>query len=292
MLGAEARRLRASGTDVVILQPTVHDLDVMGTNLMSGARRHEVIERATAERHRAPARVRARRAARRDAARRRPRARAPAEGLAGPLAGHARARARALRDARAAGAGAAQAARAPNRPRRRVASRAVPEPLPPDPAGLPGDPLQLLQRWLDEATATGMTDANAMTLATAGADGRPSARTVLLRGVAADGLRWYTNRESLKGRQLAENPRAQLLFYWRELGRQILVHGAVARDDRRGLRRLLRQPPARLADRRVGLAPGHRHRRPRRAARAAWTRRTPSTPARTCRARRTGAATC
>jgi pyridoxamine 5'-phosphate oxidase len=50
---------------------------------------------------------------------------------------------------------------------------------------------------------------------------------VLLRGVAADGLRWYTNRESLKGRQLAENPRAQLLFYWRELGRQILVHGAV-----------------------------------------------------------------
>ena len=104
----------------------------------------------------------------------------------------------------------------------------MPEPLAPDPDGLPADPLELLQRWLDEATATGMTDANAMTLATAGADGRPSARTVLLRGVAADGLRWYTNRESLKGRQLAENPRAQLLFYWRELGRQILVHGAVA----------------------------------------------------------------
>ncbi len=103
----------------------------------------------------------------------------------------------------------------------------MPEPLAPDPDDLPGDPLELLQRWLDEAAATGMTDANAMTLATAGADGRPSARTVLLRGVAADGLRWYTNRESLKGRQLAENPRAQLLFYWRELGRQILVHGAV-----------------------------------------------------------------
>lgn len=101
------------------------------------------------------------------------------------------------------------------------------DPLPTDPAALPDDPLALVQRWLDEATATGMTDANAMTLATAGADGRPSARTVLLRGVAPDGLRWYTNRESLKGRQLAENPRAQLLFYWRELGRQILVHGAV-----------------------------------------------------------------
>ena len=103
----------------------------------------------------------------------------------------------------------------------------MPETLPPDPAGLPADPLVLLQRWLDEASATGMTDANAMTLATAGADGRPSARTVLLRGLAADGLRWYTNRESLKGRQLAENPRAQLLFYWRELGRQVLVHGSV-----------------------------------------------------------------
>lgn len=103
----------------------------------------------------------------------------------------------------------------------------MPDPLPLDPAALPADPLLLLERWLDEASATGMTDANAMTLATAGADGRPSARTVLLRGVAADGLRWYTNRESLKGRQLAANPRAQLLFYWRELGRQIFVHGPV-----------------------------------------------------------------
>ncbi len=92
---------------------------------------------------------------------------------------------------------------------------------------LPAEPLALLQTWLDEAAATGMTDPNAMTLATAGADGRPSARTVLLRGLAADGLRWYTNRESLKGRQLAENPRAQLLFLWRELGRQVLVHGPV-----------------------------------------------------------------
>lgn len=110
----------------------------------------------------------------------------------------------------------------------------MPEPLPPDPAGLPADPLELLRRWLDEAAATGMTDANAMTLATAGADGVPSARSVLLRGVGGDGLRWYTNRESLKGRQLAENPRAQLLFYWRELGRQIAVHGPVREVDDAG----------------------------------------------------------
>ncbi|CAB4921238.1 unannotated protein [freshwater metagenome] len=95
-------------------------------------------------------------------------------------------------------------------------------------SALPDDPLALLDRWLEDAAATGMTDPNAMTIATAGADGRPSARTVLLRGVGPDGLRFYTNRLSLKGRQLADNPRAQALFHWRELGRQILVHGACA----------------------------------------------------------------
>jgi pyridoxamine 5'-phosphate oxidase len=99
----------------------------------------------------------------------------------------------------------------------------MPEPL--TEAVLPADPLELLARWLDEAAETGMIDPNAMTIATAGADGRPSARTVLLRGADADGLRFYTNRESLKGRQLAENPRAQALFFWRELRRQIFVHG-------------------------------------------------------------------
>ena len=72
-----------------------------------------------------------------------------------------------------------------------------------------------------------MRDPRAMTLATAGADGRPSARMVLLRGLDEKGLRFHTNRSSLKGRQLAENPRAQLLFYWRELARQVLVHGEV-----------------------------------------------------------------
>ncbi|HVP02378.1 MAG TPA: pyridoxamine 5'-phosphate oxidase [Solirubrobacteraceae bacterium] len=92
---------------------------------------------------------------------------------------------------------------------------------------LADDPIEQFVRWLAEAEATGMTDPNAMTVATAGADGRPSARTILLRGAGHDGFRFYTNRESLKGRQLAENPRAQLLFYWRELGRQILVHGSV-----------------------------------------------------------------
>lgn len=104
----------------------------------------------------------------------------------------------------------------------------MPEPPALRRADLPDDPFALFARWLAEAEATGMPDPNAMTVATAGADGRPSARTVLLRGATPDGFRFYTNRLSLKGRQLAENPRAQLLFYWRELGRQVLVHGSVA----------------------------------------------------------------
>jgi len=92
---------------------------------------------------------------------------------------------------------------------------------------LPADPLELFAAWLHEAEETGMTDPNAVTVATAGADGRPSARTVLLRGFGPDGFYFYTNRTSLKGRQLAENPRAEMLFFWREMGRQILIHGEV-----------------------------------------------------------------
>ena len=107
----------------------------------------------------------------------------------------------------------------------------MPRSLPEDPAGLPADPFEMLREWLDDARAEGMRDPGAMTLATAGADGRPSARMVLLRGLDEHGLRFHTNRFSLKGRQLAENPRAQLLFYWRELGRQILVHGDVEQLD-------------------------------------------------------------
>jgi len=94
-------------------------------------------------------------------------------------------------------------------------------------ASLPPEPMQLFAAWLGDAEASGMTDPNAMTLATAGADGRPSARTVLLRGADDAGFRFFSNQTSLKGRQLGENPRAQLLFFWRELGRQILIHGNV-----------------------------------------------------------------
>ena len=67
-----------------------------------------------------------------------------------------------------------------------------------------------------------------MTLATADAEGVPSARVVLLRGLDASGLTWYTNRTSLKGRDLAANPRAALVFHWERQQRQVRVTGTVA----------------------------------------------------------------
>ena len=85
--------------------------------------------------------------------------------------------------------------------------------------------------WLDEAKAAGVPQADAMTLATATADGVPSARMVLLRGLDDRGLVFYTNSESRKGRELQENPRAALVLHWEPLGRQVRVEGPVERVD-------------------------------------------------------------
>jgi pyridoxamine 5'-phosphate oxidase len=91
------------------------------------------------------------------------------------------------------------------------------------------DPLEQFARWLDEARAGGLDLPEAMTLATAGADGRPSARTVLLKSVAPDGFRFFTNTESRKGRELAENPNGALVFHWpQEPRRQVTAAGPVA----------------------------------------------------------------
>lgn len=87
------------------------------------------------------------------------------------------------------------------------------------------DPLVQLQRWLDEAAAAGLDEPDAMVLATADSDGRPSARTVLLRGVDHRGLRFFTNRGSRKGGQLAGNPACSALFPWYGLERQVEVAG-------------------------------------------------------------------
>lgn len=89
------------------------------------------------------------------------------------------------------------------------------------------DPFALFDAWFAEAQASEPNDPNAMALATADADGRPSNRMVLLKGHGPDGLVFYTNREGRKAADLAANPQAALLFHWKSLRRQIRVEGAV-----------------------------------------------------------------
>ena len=119
-----------------------------------------------------------------------------------------------------------------------------------------------------------------MVLATASADGAPAARTVLLKGLDERGLVFFTNLESRKGRELAENPRASVAFTWLELQRQIRADGAVEPVERRGVRRLLRLAPARLEARRAVQPAVAGDREPRRSSR----RPTPSWPSATRRA--------
>jgi pyridoxamine 5'-phosphate oxidase len=91
------------------------------------------------------------------------------------------------------------------------------------------DPFVQFGRWFAAAAEAGVREPEAMTLATAGADGAPSARMVLLKGAGSEGFDFYTNTESRKGRDLAANPRAALVFYWEVLGRQVRVEGRVRR---------------------------------------------------------------
>jgi len=98
--------------------------------------------------------------------------------------------------------------------------------LPVDESELDADPIVQLRAWLNDAARV-VPLAEATTLATATADGRPSARQVLVRGLDERGLVFFTNRRSRKAVELAENPRAALLFHWYELGRQVRVEGAV-----------------------------------------------------------------
>jgi len=89
------------------------------------------------------------------------------------------------------------------------------------------DPIVQFARWFQEALNSGFTEPNAMTLATADAQGRPSARILLLKGYDARGFVFFTNYESRKGRELEENPYASLLFHWVELERQVRIEGRV-----------------------------------------------------------------
>ena len=93
------------------------------------------------------------------------------------------------------------------------------------------DPFALFDAWFAEARASELNDPEAMALATADPSGRPAVRMVLLKGHGPDGFNFYTNEASDKGRDLAANPRAALLFHWKSLRRQVRVEGAVERVD-------------------------------------------------------------
>ncbi len=96
-------------------------------------------------------------------------------------------------------------------------------------AALADDPLEQFSRWLDEALDLEIKDATALALATTAPDMVPSVRIVLLKGVDAQGFRFFTDYRSQKGRELDANPAASMLFHWRELDRQVRLTGVVSR---------------------------------------------------------------
>jgi pyridoxamine 5'-phosphate oxidase len=107
-----------------------------------------------------------------------------------------------------------------------------PRDRPLDEQDLDPDPLVVFRRWFEAAVAAGGFEAEAVALATATPDGRPSARMVLAKGVDERGLTFFTNFGSRKGGELEANPRAALLFHWPGLGRQVRVEGPVERLPR------------------------------------------------------------
>jgi pyridoxamine 5'-phosphate oxidase len=97
------------------------------------------------------------------------------------------------------------------------------------------DPMEFFSGWFADAEAADRHEANAMVLATVGADGRPSARVVLLKGFDAHGFRFFTNLESRKAGDLARHPHAALCFHWPSLERQVRIEGAVDLLDRQAV---------------------------------------------------------
>ena len=93
------------------------------------------------------------------------------------------------------------------------------------------NPFDQFREWWEEATSADIDEVNAMTLATVDGNGKPAARIVLLKGYTQDGFVFFTNYESAKGQDLAINPNAALLFFWKELERQIRIEGTVEKID-------------------------------------------------------------
>jgi pyridoxamine 5'-phosphate oxidase len=89
------------------------------------------------------------------------------------------------------------------------------------------NPIDQFTNWWSDAVNSEIDEVNAMSLATATAQGAPSARIVLLKGITTEGFMFFTNYESQKGKELAENPKAALVFFWRELERQVRIEGTV-----------------------------------------------------------------
>ena len=94
------------------------------------------------------------------------------------------------------------------------------------------DPFRQFEKWFEEAQAAKLPEPNAMVLASGTRDGRPSTRTVLLKGLDGRGFVFYTNYDSRKGRELADNPRASLLFPWFAMERQVMIEGSVVKVTR------------------------------------------------------------
>lgn len=93
------------------------------------------------------------------------------------------------------------------------------------------DPFVQFQKWMDTAISSGIADPNAMTLATADSHGMPSCRIVLLKHYDEEGFCFFTNYESRKGKDLAQNPHASIVFHWKELERQVCIRGRVAKTS-------------------------------------------------------------
>ena len=100
-----------------------------------------------------------------------------------------------------------------------------------DQQSIPTSPFKLLKTWMNEAIEAQVQEPYAMSLATCGADNKPSVRIVLMREITDKGIVFYTNYESAKGQDIAENPNAEALFFWHKLERQIRISGSIAKID-------------------------------------------------------------
>ncbi len=110
-------------------------------------------------------------------------------------------------------------------------------------ATMPGDPMTQFARWMSDAEALGLTEPTAMVLATSAADGRPRARTVLLKAHDQTGFTFYSNRTSRKGRDIAADPRVCAVFPWYGMQRQVTVEGSVTTMSREASEPYFRSRP-------------------------------------------------